>query len=206
MQLLRLMHIDAVRGAIAGTRAVSMRAAAHALFEAGGRKVLPVAVQKAVRAAVESEAAKLLVGAGVLETGASQAVKLLEGGAGRVVAVQGARAASRTILRGVGAAAGAGAVVDGGWALFQAVRGVRSGAMTGREAAGYVAREASTGAAATAAGTAAAAILVAATGGVAAPAVFMVAAAASLGAKVGLDAWLKARAKGAIRAQLEPVG
>jgi hypothetical protein len=34
----------------------------------------------------------------------------------------------------------------------------------------------------------------------------MVGAAASLAAKVGLDAWLRARARGAIRAQLDPVG
>jgi hypothetical protein len=77
--------------------------------------------------------------------------------------------------------------------------------MTQREAAVHVAREASTGAAATAAGTAAAALLVAVTGGIAAPAVFMVAATASLGAKMGLDAWLKARKKGEIRAQLRAV-
>jgi hypothetical protein len=206
MKLVRMTRFDAIRGAIAGTKAVSVRAAAHALFEAGGRKVLPAAVQRAVRSAVESEASRLLVGVGVLEQGASTAVRMFEGGAARAVAAQGAREASKQILKGVGAAAGAGAVVDGGWALVQAVRGVQRGAMTRREAAGYVAREASTGAAATAAGTAAAALLVAATGGVAAPAVFMVGAAASLAAKMGLDAWLRARARGAIQAQLDTVG
>jgi hypothetical protein len=204
MKLMRLTRFDAVRGAIAGTKAVSVRAAAHALFEAGGRKVLPAAVQSAVRRAVESEASRLLVGVGVMEQSAASAVRILEGGAARAVAVTGAREASKQILRGVGAAAGAGALVDGGWALVQAVRSVQRGAMTRREAAGHVVREASTGAAATAAGTAAAALLVAATGGVAAPAVFMVGAAASLAAKMGLDAWLRARARGAIKAQIEP--
>ena len=76
--------------------------------------------------------------------------------------------------------------MDGGWALVQAVRGVRAGQMTRRDAAMHVAREAGTGAAATAAGTAAAALLVAMTGGIATPAVFVVAAAASIGAKMGL--------------------
>ena len=57
---------------------------------------------------------------------------------------------------------------------------------------------------ATAAGTATAALLVAMTGGIAAPAVFAVAAATSLVAKMGLDAWLRVRAAGAIRAQLQP--
>jgi hypothetical protein len=72
--------------------------------------------------------------------------------------------------------------------------------MTRREAARYVVREGTTGAVATAAGTAAAATLVALTGGMAAPAVFMVGAAASLGAKAGLDAWLAMRERGQIRA------
>jgi hypothetical protein len=113
-----------------------------------------------------------------------------ESNAARAAAVQGARAAGRQVLRGVAASAGAGALVDGGWALVQAVRGVRAGHMTRRDAARHVAREAGTGAAATAAGTAAAAMLVAMTGGIATPAVFVVAAAASIGAKMGLDAWL----------------
>ncbi len=118
------------------------------------------------------------------------AEKALEGTAARAAAVQGARAAGRQLLRGVAASAGAGALVDGGWAFFQAVRGVRAGTMTRKDAARHVAREAGTGAAATAAGTAAAAVLVAVTGGIATPAVFVVAAAASIGAKMGLDAWM----------------
>jgi hypothetical protein len=71
--------------------------------------------------------------------------------------------------------------------------------MTQREAAAYVAREAGTGAAATVAATAAAVMLVSLTGGMAAPALFIVGAATSVGAKMGLDAWLNARAAGAIR-------
>jgi hypothetical protein len=201
MKFVRVTRLDALRGAIAGSRGVSLRTTALTLFEAGGRRVLPESVQRAVRGAVESEASKVLLGAGLLEPGASPVVRLLEGGTARVVAVEGARAASRQILRTVGAAAGAGAVVDGGWALVQAVRGIRRGALTRREAVLHVAREAGTGAAATAAGTAAAALLVAVTGGVAAPAIFMVGAAASLGAKVGLDAWLRARDRGEIVAQ-----
>ena len=180
---LRIGKLDALRASIAGSKAVAVKAAAQALFEAGGKKVLPETVQRAVRGAVEREASRLLSAVGMAE-------KALEGTAARAAAVQGARAAGRQMLRGVAASAGAGALVDGGWALVQAVRGVRAGQMTHRDAARHVAREAGTGAAATAAGTAAAAMLVAMTGGIATPAVFVVAAAASIGAKMGLDAWM----------------
>jgi hypothetical protein len=158
------------------------------LFEAGGKTVLPEAMQSAVRGAVERQASRILEGVGLLESG-SRAARLLEGGAARAVSAS-ARAAGRQILRDVGAAAGAGALVDGGWALIRAVRNVRLGTMTHREATSFVVREASTGAAATAAGATAAVVLVALTGGVAAPAVFLVGAAASMGAKAGLDRWL----------------
>jgi hypothetical protein len=194
MRLLRVTRQDALRGAIAGARAVGLRGAAQALFEAGGRKVLPPAAQQALRSAVERQAARLVAGVGLLESTASTAARVLEEGAARATAqsaaTQTVRAAGRQLLRGMTAAAGAGALIDGGWALLQAVRGVRRGEMTRREAAAHVAREAGTGAAATAAGTAAAALVVTLTGGVAAPAVFVVGAAASLGAKMGLDAWL----------------
>jgi hypothetical protein len=199
---IRLSRLDAIRGAIAGSRAVAVRAAAHTLYDAAGHKVLPFAVQRAVRGAVESSASKLLMGAGVLEQSAATAARVLESNAARTAIAQGAGAAGRQVLKSVGAAAGAGALVDGGWALVRAVRQVRRGRMTQREAVVAVALEASTGAVATAAGTAAAALLVAATGGIAVPAVFVVGAAASLGAKMGLDAWLRTRSRGAIRAQL----
>jgi len=183
---------DAMRGAAAGTEAVALRGAAQALFEAGGRHVLPTTVQNAVRSAVESQASRVLMadaGKRLLESG-GVAGALAEGGIVRAVAGQTLRGAGRQLLRGVSAAAGAGALIDGGWALASAVRGMRAGNMTGRQATAHVAREAGKGAVATAAGTAAAAVLVALTGGVAAPAVFVVAGAASLGAKMGLDAWL----------------
>lgn len=181
---MKLGKLDALRASIAGSKALGVKAAAQALFEAGGKKVLPETVQRAVRGAVEREASRLLSAVGMAE-------RAIEGGgAVGAAAVQGARAAGRQVLRGVAASAGAGALVDGGWALVKAVRGVRAGSMTTHDAARHVAREAGTGAAATAAGTAAAAVLVAVTGGVATPAVFVVAAAASLGAKMGLDAWI----------------
>jgi hypothetical protein len=198
---LRLTGRDALRGSIAGSKGHAARCAAQTLFEAGGRAVLPAPVQSAVRVAVEREASRVLAAVGLLDSGA--AAPLLEGGAVRAVAAQSARAAGRQILRSVGAAAGAGAVVDGGWALLQAVRRVRRGSMTQREAVAHVAREASTGAAATAAGTTAAILLVALTGGVAAPAVFLVGAAAAVGAKAGLDRWLDARALGEVTVRPE---
>jgi hypothetical protein len=195
---LLVTRLDALRGAAAGTEAVAVRGAAQALFEAGGRHVLPTTVQNAVRSAVESEASRLLVadaGKRLLESGGAGAA-LTEGGVLRAVAGQTVRRAARQLLRGVSAAAGAGALIDGGWALASAVRRMRAGKMTGRQAAVHVVREAGKGAAATAAGTAAAALLVALTGGIAAPAVFVVGGAASLGAKIGLDAWLGSGAIG----------
>jgi hypothetical protein len=119
------------------------------------------------------------------------ASRAIEASPAPVVAVQGARAAGRQLLRGVTGAAAAGALLDGGWALYRSIRQVRAGTMTRQQATLNVAREAGAGAAATAAGAAAAALLITLTGGVAAPAVFVVAAAASMGAKAGFDAWMK---------------
>ncbi len=201
----RVTKRDALRASAAGTQGRAARFAAQALFEAGGRGILPAPVQSAVRVAVERQASRLLAGVGLLESGATTTAQLLESGAVRAAAVQTVRAAGRQILRSVGAAAGAGAVIDGGWALVHAVRAVRGGRMTRREGASHVAREAATGAAATAAGATAAVLLVALTGGVAAPAVFLVGAAASLGAKAGLDRWLHARAgEVQVRAEIAP--
>src|ERR1700690_687560 len=187
----RVTRRDAMRGAAAGAEAVATRGAALALFDAGGHHVLPATVKYAVRSAVEGEASRLLAvdaGKRLLESGGAAA--LAESSVVRAVAGQTVRRAGRQLLRGVTAAAGAGALIDGGWALVSAVRRMRAGTMNGREAALHVAREAGKGAAATAAGTATAALLVALTGGIAAPAVFMVGGAASIGAKMGLDAWL----------------
>jgi hypothetical protein len=193
----RVTRRDAARGAAAGAQGVAVREAARTLFEAGGRTVLPVALQQAVRSAVESEASKLLAvdaGKRLLESSGAAAVGIVEGAAARTLAAQTLRGAARQLLRGVTAAAGAGALIDGAWALVSAGRRMHAGSMTAREAAGHVAREAATGAAATAAGTTAAALLVTLTGGVAAPAVFVVGATASLAIKMGLDAWLCPRA------------
>jgi len=195
---------DALRAAVAGTEGSFVSGAAHALYEAGGKAVLPAAVQRALRGAVEGEASRVLAGVGLLAGGTAASARMLEGGALRAVAQRTAAAAGRQVLRGLGAAALGGALIDGGWALVQAVRKVRRGAMTKREAATYVATEAGAGAAATAAGAAAAALLVTVTGGLAAPAVFVVGAAASLGARAGIDVWLRARDRGAIRAELQP--
>jgi hypothetical protein len=202
--VLRLSRRDAVRGAVAGSQGVAASSAAHALFQAGGRSLLPAPIQGAVRGAVESEASHLLVGVGLLEASASTTARMIESGTVRAAAVQTVRAASRQIMRSVSVAAGAGAVIDGGWAMARVIRDVRRGAMTRGEAAAHVAREATTGALATAAGAAGAALIVTLTGGIAAPAVFLVAAATSAGAKAGLDSWLSARARGAIKAHVVP--
>jgi hypothetical protein len=196
-----------MRGAVAGAEAVGALSGAYLLFEAGGKAVLPSSLQGALRAVLEGEAARVFTGMtppGLLESGVCAAAQAAPASTGRVVAAQAVRAAGRQVLRRVGAAAGAGALIDGGWALVHAVRCVKRGTMTRRQAVQHVAREATTGAAATVAGTAAGVLVVAATGGVAVPAVFLVGAATSLGAKIGLDAWLAARSAGAIRAELAP--
>jgi hypothetical protein len=202
MKWLTFSRRDAVRAGVAGSEAVAALAAAQVLFHAGGSKVLPASLQRAVLGAVEREAARVLAVVGLLEAGSSVMAQAAEVTAVRSAAAQAARAAGRQVLRSVGAAAGAGALIDGGFAFIQVVGRVRRGAMTRRQAAGHVAREAATGAAATAAGTAAAVLVVALTGGVGAPTVFLVGAAASAGAKAGLDAWLATRSNGAIRAEL----
>jgi hypothetical protein len=186
---------DAMRGATAGAHAVAARGAAQAIFAAGGRNVLPAAVQEMVRGTVEHETSKLLVAGGKrwIESAGGQALAMVTGTTGRSVAAQTVRGAGRQLARGMSTAAGAGALIDGGWALIGAARRVHSGTMTRRQAAGHVAVEAGTGAIATVAGAAAGALLVALTGGIAAPAVFVVGAGASLGAKMGLDAWVRGR-------------
>jgi hypothetical protein len=203
MKRLSAARRDAMRSGVAGAEAVAARSAAQVLFEAGGKAALPASLQRALRGAVEREASRVLTGVGLLEAGATTAVQAAESSGVQVVAAQAVRAAGRQVLRSVGAAAGAGALIDGGWALVQSIGRVRRGVMTRRQAVAHVAREASTGAAATAAGTAAAVLVVALTGGIGAPAVFLVGAATSMGAKAGLDAWLAARDKGSIQAELD---
>lgn len=199
---LKVTPRDALRAAVAGLQGSALSSVAHALYEAGGKAVLPAAIQRALRGAIEGEATKLVAGVGLLATGSAVSAKVLEAGAVRAVAQRTATAAGRQILRGVGAAALGGVLVDGGFALVQAVRRFRRGEITKKEAAIYVATEAGAGAAATAAGATAAALVVVITGGVAGPGVFFVGAAASLGARAGLDAWLRSRKKGAIRVQI----
>src|SRR5262249_18450202 len=62
MKRLSFTRRDAVRGGVAGAEAVASRAAAQVLFETGGRKVLPAALQRALRGAVERETSRVLAG------------------------------------------------------------------------------------------------------------------------------------------------
>src|SRR5579859_8288990 len=204
MSRLRFRQRDALRSGVAGAEAVAARPGAQALFAAAGHRVFPSSLQGAIRGAVEHQASRALGAAGLLEAGVARAaLPAAESGAAVSALSMGVRAAGRQVLRSVGAAAGAGALIDGGWALVQAARCVRRGSMTHREAATRVAREAATGAAATAAGTTAAILLVVLTGGVAAPAVFLVGAAVSVGAKAGLDRWVEASAVGEVKVRPE---
>jgi hypothetical protein len=181
---------------------VSTRAAANVLFEAGGHSILPATVQSAVRGAVEHEATRWMLQAGI--AGARDGgPSVLESAAARAVAVTTVEAAGRQIVRALGVSAAVGAAIDGGWALVAATKRVHEGTMSRRQAAVHVAREAGTGAVAVAVGAAASTTLVALTGGVAAPALFAFGAAAAFGAKAGLNAWT-VRSSGAIRARLTP--
>src|SRR5579859_2365997 len=147
MNRFRLTRRDVLRSAAAGTEATHAAAAAQALFEAGGKRVLPASLQRALRGAVEHEASRLLAGVGLLESGGT-AAQAGERALVRSAVAQSVRAAGRQVLRSVGAAAGAGAVIDGGWAFLRSAIRVRRGTMTKREALEHVAFEAGTGAAA----------------------------------------------------------
>jgi hypothetical protein len=181
---------DLARGGIAGAEGVATRDAAQVLFRLGGWRVLPASARDWLRSTVERRASEVLAGAALFESRAATSATATT-----------LRAAGLRVVGRLGVAAGAGALIDGSWATAQAVRRVREGALSPRQATAYVVREVCTGAAATAAGAGAAAALVALTGGVAAPALFVVGAAASMGAKAGLDGWVSAQS-GALRARL----
>ncbi len=190
---------DALRAMFAGSRGVALRPVAQRLYTLGGNTVLPAAAQQAVRGALEHEATRLFTGVGILAE--SAAVKAIGVGAPSAIAssapslaITTARAAGQQMLRGIGRAAGIGALIDGAWGAAEAGYRFKKGTMTGRQAFVHIAKEASTGAAATAAGAAAAALIVTMTGGLAIPAVFMVGAVTSIGAKIGLTRLLASRA------------
>lgn len=200
MEPIRLSKRDALRAMFAGARGVALRPVAQQLYDLGGRTVLPAAAQQAVRGALEHEATRLFSGVGLLAEGAAAkalgagAPSVLASSSTKALAVTGARAAGQQMLRGIGRAAGIGALIDGAWGAAEAGYRFKKGTMTGREAFVHVAKEAGTGAAATAAGAVAAALVVTMTGGLAIPAVFMVGAVTSIGAKIGLMRMLAPRA------------
>lgn len=175
---------DAARGMAAAREGVMLAKAAASLYEAGGRQILGVSAQAALRGAAERAAGNVL-GEGattLLREGAKQVVKTTS----REVA----KSAARQIMKGVGKAAGLGFAIDGAIATFEAVRAVRRGEMTKPKAIEHVGKEAASGAIATAAGTLACVGLVALTGPVSMPALVVCGAGASLGAKHVLRRWM----------------
>jgi hypothetical protein len=181
---------DAVRAAVAGGGAARAIGPAVALFEAGGKHLLDEGAKTAVRGIAEKSAESALALAtgpllGPATVFAKKPVLALAnaGKAARAAAPVAARAAGREILKGAGRASAIGFVLDGALASVEAVSAVRAGTIARKEAAGYVAIEAATGAAATGAGVLLGATLVALTGGVAAPVVFAVGALGSIGTK-----------------------
>jgi hypothetical protein len=207
----RLSPRDALRAMVAGAGGASVRAAAQKLYALGGRAILPLTAQRALRAAVEVHAGNLLGGAGGAAERALAVARTLKQPAARttatrVVAVHAtrglaARAAARQVFRGIGGAAGVGAVIDGVWGAAVATYRVRNGSMTHGAAWAHVAKEAGTGAISTAIGVTAAAAVVGATGVLAVPAVFVVGAATSIAAKIALTRWIDARTIGVLPAE-----
>jgi len=204
----RLSPRDALRAIVAGAGGASIRTAAQKLYALGGRAILPVAAQQALRAAVELHAGNLLGGVGAAAERAVTMARTLKQPAARATATRvvathatrglAARAAARQVFRGIGGAAGAGAVIDGVWGAAEATYRVRHGSMSSRAAWAHVAKEAGTGAVSTAIGVAAAAAVVGATGVLAVPAVFFVGAATSIAAKLALTRWIDARTIGVL--------
>jgi hypothetical protein len=184
--------IDALRATISGSAAAHVIAPAVTLFETGGKLLLDEASRRALRAAAERGAERALaLAAGPLLGPVSEIARRRAGAldvsraarAARAVAPLAARAAGKEILKTAGKAAGVGLVIDGAVAGVEAAMALRSGAIDGKQAATYVAKEAATGAIATGAGVVLGAGLVALTGGAAAPVVFAVGALGSIGAK-----------------------
>ncbi|HEY8076475.1 MAG TPA: hypothetical protein VIF62_20260 [Labilithrix sp.] len=176
---------DAVRGVAAAREAVALSRAAASLYEAGGSAVLTSGTQAAIRTAAERAAGNVL-GEGATLLARDAGTKLL-GGVGATVV----RSAGKQILKGAGKAAGIGFAIDGAFAAWDAVRAVRAGEITRRQAIEHVAKEGATGAIATAAGTLACVGLVALTGPLSVPALVVCGAGASLGAKTALRRWVK---------------
>jgi len=190
---------NALRAAIAGGGAAQLASAAHALFEAGGKRILDASTRSLVQQAAEKGAQQALAATtGPILQHAPELIQkpiaALTAAATkdglRTVGKASVRFAGREILRGAGRAAGIGAAIDGAFASVEAVVAVRAGTMDRRAAVTHVATEATTGAIATGAGVLLGAGLIAITGGVAAPAVFAVGAVGSIGTKRLLNKWI----------------
>lgn len=181
---------DALRSVIAGSGAARLVAASSALFEAGGKHLLDEGARSMVRQVAEKSAesalaltAGPLVGQAAILGKKPIAMLANTAKAAKAVGPVAAKVAGKELLKGAGRAAGIGLAIDGAVAGVEAIAAVRAGTMDSREAAGYVAKEAATGAVATGAGVLLGASLVALTGGVAAPVVFAVGALGSIGTK-----------------------
>src|SRR5438552_3678963 len=115
MEAIRVTKRDALRAMFAGARGVALRPVAQRLYELGGRAVLPPVAQGAIRGALEAEATQLMAGTGLLFEGARKLKGLGVGGTlasdgAKSVAATTARAAGQQMLRGIGRAAGIGAL------------------------------------------------------------------------------------------------
>lgn len=192
MQQLDSHPRDLVMGALAGGAAIAARTAAHALYEAGGRDILPPAAQVGLqtvltRTAVDTVAtvAPALLAEGVALAGAG-AVAAAVAPTARVTALTTARAAGAQLARTTARAGLVGLVVDAAFGAAEGFVAYRRGAMTGKQACVHASLEAGTGAASTSIGVLLAAGAVALTGGLAGPAVMAIGTGCALASKLGL--------------------
>lgn len=179
-------HRDLVMGALAGQAALAARTAARALYDAGGRDVLPAAAQAGLQTVLTggtatsavAAAAPVLLVEGAAQLGGRVAIGAAAATTMRTAGAQIARTATRAGLVGL--------VLDAAFGAAEGITAYRRGTMTGKQACIHTTIEAGTGAASTSIGVLLAAGAVALTGGLAAPAVMAIGTGGALATKLGL--------------------
>ena len=166
---------------VAGSEALGAHEAASILYENGGHRIMTDEAKDFIRASVELQAKDTLARHGI-EGMVGSASRGAVGGA----VVLGGRTALRQIGAGLGRAAGAGALMDGGVAAVEATAAVQRGEMDVEDAIVHVAIEAATGGVACVCGVALAVGTVALVGTLSAPAVAAISVAGATACKLGL--------------------
>jgi len=164
------------QAAIAAGYSEAVAPAAEALYELGGKKVLPKVAKEWVQGLACETAPQ------ALEAGAT-VVKTVSKVSGAVVT-----SSAKVVLRGAAKSSVFGAGIDLAVSSYSAIKMVRHTDMTSREAAIFVAKETGKGGIATAAGVVATAGVIALAGPLAPLAAMGVSIAATLATRTALDA------------------